>query len=202
MQEQRYSNLKLTAYFMGEQHEFNYENVTVSEVMWKFQTVDGPNKWVRPGESEKSIAYCEFPIDLTDPDGRVLKLMHNVVLVKYMLLEGEPIADYVQEMKKMRKEYDLKQTIETKKAKGEGLRVVISGCFTTSALGHYGRTAARQTIEGLGYKVQSEINKSTDYLCVGTANVPGRGVGPSKLKTAKAMGIAIVTIEELKKLAA
>lgn len=81
-------------------------------------------------------------------------------------------------------------------------KVAISGCFTTSALGHYGRTEARRVIEGLGYKVQSEVNKSTDYLCIGTANVPGRGVGPSKLAQAKAMGIPVVTIEELQRIAA
>lgn len=81
-------------------------------------------------------------------------------------------------------------------------KVVISGCFTTSALGHYGRTSAREAIERMGYKVQPDINKSTDYLCVGTANVPGRGVGPSKLAKAKEMGIKVVTLDELQRMAA
>jgi len=81
----------------------------------------------------------------------------------------------------------------------EKLNVVISGCFTESAIGHYGRTAAREAIVGMGCNVKSELNKSTDYLVVGTANVPGRGVGPAKLKKAKALDIPVVTLDELKR---
>lgn len=79
------------------------------------------------------------------------------------------------------------------------LNIVISGCFTESALGHYGRDDARRAIEQMGCNVRSDINKSTNCLVVGSAVVPGRGVGPSKLKQAKDMGIPVVTLEELKR---
>lgn len=79
------------------------------------------------------------------------------------------------------------------------LNVVISGCFDTSVIGRYGRNAARETIVSMGHNVRIDINKSTDYLVVGTAKVPGRGVGPSKLKQAAALGVPVVTLEEFKK---
>ena len=79
------------------------------------------------------------------------------------------------------------------------LNVVISGCFNTSAINHYGRTAAREAIVAMGHNVRSELNKSTSYLVVGTADVPGRGVGPSKLKQAAALGVPVVTLEEFKR---
>ena len=81
----------------------------------------------------------------------------------------------------------------------EKLNVVISGCFTTEAIGRYGRNAVRETITAMGHNVRQGINKSTDYLVIGTANVPGRGVGPSKLKQAAALDIPVVTLEEFKK---
>lgn len=98
-------------------------------------------------------------------------------------------------------------TIETTKdvqpiAAGQRLNVVISGCFTTTAYDGYGRSAARDTITAMGHKVQSGLGKTTNYLVIGTADVPGRGVGPSKLAQAKANGIPVVTLEEFKALAA
>lgn len=79
------------------------------------------------------------------------------------------------------------------------MNVVISGCFTTNAIDRYGRDAAKEVIKAMGHNVRQDINKSTDYLVIGTANVPGRGVGPSKLKQAAALDIPVVTLEEFKK---
>ena len=98
-------------------------------------------------------------------------------------------------------------TIETTKnvepvKAGQRLNVVISGCFTTTASDGYGRDAARQRIIGMGHKVQSSMSRTTNYLVIGTADVPGRGVGPSKLAQAKANGIPVVTLEEFLKIAA
>lgn len=77
------------------------------------------------------------------------------------------------------------------------MNIVITGCFNEQAMGHFGRPAVKNMIERMGHKVQSEINSRTDYLCVGTANVPGRGAGPSKLSKAKSIGVKVVTLEEL-----
>lgn len=77
------------------------------------------------------------------------------------------------------------------------MNIVITGCFNESAVDGYGRHAVRSMIQRAGHKVQSEINSRTDYLCVGTADVPGRGAGPSKLAKAKELGVRIVTLEEL-----
>ena len=75
--------------------------------------------------------------------------------------------------------------------------IVISGCFNTSAIDGYGRQVVRSMIAHYGHNVRSELSRNTDYLCIGTANVPGRGVGPSKLQKAKAMGIPVITLDEL-----
>lgn len=80
------------------------------------------------------------------------------------------------------------------------LSIVISGCFNTSAIDGYGRQAVRSMIVHSGHNVRSELSRSTDYLCIGTANVPGRGVDPSKLQKAKALGIPVVTLDELQAL--
>ena len=98
-------------------------------------------------------------------------------------------------------------TIETTKnvqpvKAGQTLNVVISGCFTTSASDGYGRDAARRRIEAAGHKVKSGMSRTTDYLVIGTADVPGRGVGPSKLAQARSLGIPIVTLAEFLSLAA
>ena len=77
------------------------------------------------------------------------------------------------------------------------MNIVITGCFNESAIDGYGRHAVRSMIQRAGHKVQSEINTRTDYLCIGTADVPGRGAGPSKLAKAKELGVRIVTLEEL-----
>lgn len=77
------------------------------------------------------------------------------------------------------------------------LNIVISGCFNTSAIDGYGRSSVRSMIEHYGHNVRSQLSGSTDYLCIGTANVPGRGVGPSKLQKAKALGIPVVTLDQL-----
>ena len=82
------------------------------------------------------------------------------------------------------------------------LNVVISGCFTTSAIGHYGRDKAREVIISMGHNLRSEMNKSTNYLVIGTAEVPGRGVGPSKMKQAKALNIPVVTLDEFRRIVA
>ena len=78
------------------------------------------------------------------------------------------------------------------------LNIVITGCFNESAIDGYGRHAVRSMIQRAGHKVQSDINTRTDYLCIGTANVPGRGAGPSKLAKAKDLGVQTVTLEELR----
>lgn len=98
-------------------------------------------------------------------------------------------------------------TIETTKdaepiSPGQSLNVVISGCFTTSAADGYGRDAARQRILALGHKVKGSMSRTTNYLVIGTADVPGRGVGPSKLAQAKSLGIPVVTLDEFLRLAA
>lgn len=77
------------------------------------------------------------------------------------------------------------------------MNIVITGCFNTSAIDGYGRQAVRSMIVHSGHNVRSELSRKTDYLCVGTANVPGRGVGPSKIQKAKALGIPVVTLDEL-----
>lgn len=87
-------------------------------------------------------------------------------------------------------------------AAGQTLNVVISGCFTTNALDGYGRNAARDAILSMGHNVKSNLSRTTDYLVIGTADVPGRGVGPSKLAQAKQYGIPVVSLEEFKRLAA
>lgn len=85
---------------------------------------------------------------------------------------------------------------------GQPLNIVISGCFTSSAIDGYGRDAAKQFILSAGHKVQSGVCKSTDYMVVGAADVPGRGVGPSKLAQCKSLGIPVVTMSEFKQLVA
>ena len=79
----------------------------------------------------------------------------------------------------------------------EKLNIVISGCFTEQAIGHYGRKKVAEMIRYYGHNVQEKICGNTNYLCVGEANVPGRGVGPAKLAKAKAMNVKIVTLEQL-----
>ena len=79
----------------------------------------------------------------------------------------------------------------------EKLNIVITGCFTEQAIGHYGRKKVAEMIRYYGHNVQEKICGNTNYLCVGQANVPGRGVGPSKLAKAKAMNVKIVTLDEL-----
>ena len=81
------------------------------------------------------------------------------------------------------------------------LNIVITGCFTEQAIGHYGRTQAKATIEQAGHKVRSDLSAKTDYLVIGTA-VPGRPPGPSKLAKARSLGIPIVTLSEFLSLAA
>ena len=80
------------------------------------------------------------------------------------------------------------------------LNIVITGCFNTSAIDGYGRQAVRSMIAHYGHNVRSELSRNTDYLCIGTANVPGRGVGPSKLQKARDLGIPVVTLDELQAL--
>ena len=81
------------------------------------------------------------------------------------------------------------------------LNIVISGCFTTSALNGYGREQVRNFIVSAGHNLRSSMSKSTSYLVVGTANVPGRGVGPSKLAQARALGIPVVTLDQFRTIA-
>lgn len=76
------------------------------------------------------------------------------------------------------------------------LNIVITGCFTEQALGHYGRTEVKATIEAAGHKVRSELSSKTDYLVIGTA-VPSRPPGPSKLAQAKALGVKVITNQQL-----
>lgn len=77
------------------------------------------------------------------------------------------------------------------------MNIVITGCFNESAMGHFGRPAVQSMIQRAGHSVRSQLSKSTDYLVVGTANVPGRGAGPSKLQKAKSMGVKVITLDEL-----
>ena len=78
------------------------------------------------------------------------------------------------------------------------MNIVITGCFNTSAIDGYGRQQVRSMIAHEGHNVRSELSRKTDYLCIGTADVPGRGVGPAKLAQAKALGIPVVTLDELR----
>lgn len=80
------------------------------------------------------------------------------------------------------------------------LNIVITGCFNASAIDGYGRQAVRSMIAHSGHKVCSELSRKIDYLCIGTANVPGRGVGPAKMQKAKALGIPVVTLDQLQAL--
>jgi len=80
------------------------------------------------------------------------------------------------------------------------LNIVITGCFNKSAIDGYGRQAVRSMIAHCGHKVCSELSSKTDYLCIGTANVPGRGVGPAKMQKAKALGIPVITLDQLQAL--
>ena len=81
------------------------------------------------------------------------------------------------------------------------MNIVITGCFTQQAIGHYGRTKVRAFIMKAGHNVRSELSSKTDYLVIGTA-VPGRPPGPSKLNQAKALGVKIITLTELQALLA
>ena len=81
------------------------------------------------------------------------------------------------------------------------LNIVISGCFTTSALNGYGREQVRKFIVSAGHNLRSQLSRSTSYLVVGTANVPGRGGGPSKLAQAKTYGVPVVTLDEFRRIA-
>lgn len=78
------------------------------------------------------------------------------------------------------------------------MNIVITGCFSTSAVDGYGRSAVRSMIAQAGHKVRSELSRTTNFLCIGTANVPGRGAGPAKLKQAEALHVPVVTLDELK----
>lgn len=80
------------------------------------------------------------------------------------------------------------------------MNIVISGCFNTSAIDGYGRQAVRSMIVHSGHNVRSELSRSTDYLCIGTANVPGRGVGPSKMEKARDLCVKVVTLDQLQAL--
>ena len=84
----------------------------------------------------------------------------------------------------------------------KSLNIVISGCFTTSALDGYGREQVRNFIASAGHNLRSSMSKSTSYLVIGTSNVPGSGVGPSKLAQAKAMSIPVVSLNEFKQIVA
>lgn len=77
------------------------------------------------------------------------------------------------------------------------MNIVITGCFNEKAIGHYGRTDVTEMIVRAGHHVRSELSRTTDYLVVGTANVPGRGAGPSKLQKAHDLGIKVITLDEL-----
>lgn len=77
------------------------------------------------------------------------------------------------------------------------MNIVITGCFNTSAIDGYGRADVKNMILRSGHHVRSELSRKTDYLCIGTADVPGRGVGPSKLRQAKTLGVKVVTLDEL-----
>ena len=81
------------------------------------------------------------------------------------------------------------------------LNIVISGCFTTSALNGYGREQVRNFIVSAGHNLRSSLSKSTSYLVIGTANVPGRGIGPSKLAQAQAYGVPVVTLDQFRRIA-
>ena len=62
------------------------------------------------------------------------------------------------------------------------LNVVISGCFTERAIGHYGRTAAREAIVGMGCTVEStgsineriEIDSDINLLQATTCDIMAR----------------------------
>lgn len=79
----------------------------------------------------------------------------------------------------------------------EKLNIVISGCFNEQAIGHYGRKKVAEMIRYYGHNVQEKICRNTNYLCIGEANVPGRGVGPAKLKRAKELNVKVITLDEL-----
>ena len=77
------------------------------------------------------------------------------------------------------------------------LNIVITGCFNSSAIDGYGRQAVRSMIAHSGHKVCSELSRKTDYLCIGTANGPGRRVGPANIQKARDLGIPVVTLDQL-----
>lgn len=74
---------------------------------------------------------------------------------------------------------------------------VITGCFNTSAINGYGRDDVKRMIRNAGHNVRSQLSRATNYLVTGTADVPGRGVGPSKLAQAAALGVPTITLNEL-----
>ena len=82
------------------------------------------------------------------------------------------------------------------------LNIVITGCFNEEAMGHHGRDELKQTIIAAGHKVQSDVSKTTDYLVVGHAVVPGHEPGPSKLAKADKLGVKVIYLSQLKELLA
>jgi len=77
------------------------------------------------------------------------------------------------------------QTSEPSSNKLAGLQFVISGVFKTIS-----REDLKKLIENHGGKVLSSVSSKTNYI------VAGENMGPSKLETAKKLGISILSEEE------
>ena len=82
------------------------------------------------------------------------------------------------------------------------MNIVITGCFNEEVVGHHGRDELKQSIIAAGHKVQSGVSKTTDYLVVGHAVVPGHGPGESKLAKADKLGVPVIYLSQLKELLA
>ena len=84
------------------------------------------------------------------------------------------------------------------------LNIVISGIFRFGKYAEeHGRDELRQFIAAAGHNNRSEVNGKTDYLVVpDVENWFAYNVGPSKMAKAKALGVPIITDDQLRKLLA
>lgn len=70
--EKKYSNIKVAAYVGGEWHEFNYANSSVRDALEQYGYAGDVNQFAGCWD------YFMHPIDLTLPDGQVMRMMFSL----------------------------------------------------------------------------------------------------------------------------
>ena len=106
------------------------------------------------------------------------------------------IADFFDERHNVTVVTDLLKEISPEPLEAVDHASPISGTTVvfTGTLEKMTRSEAKASAERLGAKVAGSVSKKTDYV------VAGPGAGYSKLKEAKALGVAVLTEEEWLKL--